>query len=256
MEEKGHAHQNHAASAAFCTHMLVLLSCFFTYLLAETGYRIYRYQRLYYHYYALHDGTKTGRNDPYLGYPPNVQSDEPAQEGREPRRFHTNQYGHISYKEYPETKPDGEFRIVTIGDSFTAGVMNSVQWPDVLEARLGQNAVWQKKTGKSLLVINLGIDGISAEQFMEVFEREGKRFDADLVLVSFILDDLPRRPYIRGQTQNHEDIARFVRENILATCPWYAVYPELLANTAVGRRLGLRPKLDPQCCRVIMTRST
>src|SRR5205814_8908459 len=48
-------------------------------------------------------------------------------------RWRTNSHGHVSDQEYPIGKPANEYRIVVLGDSFAAGIMSSIRWPDVRE---------------------------------------------------------------------------------------------------------------------------
>jgi hypothetical protein len=170
-----------------------------------------------------------------------------------PWRWRTNSHGHIADGEYPVEKPENEFRIITIGDSFTAGVTNSVRWPALLEECLSRDPEWTKLVGKRTRVINLGLHGMGVVQFKEVFEREAIRFAPDLVLVSLILDDLRRKLFYQGKpredNQTDAAIRAFVREKILRPLPWFGFYPEFLAVTKLGQRLGMRSRLEPQLIR-------
>ena len=164
-------------------------------------------------------------------------------ENLSPRRFNTNSHGHISDVEYPVEKPSGEYRIVVIGDSFTAGVTNSVRWPDELERELRRHGLDRCR------VINVGLDGISASQFIDVYKHEARRFEPDMVVVNILADNLPRPPYSRGahNLETRPEAAReFARSHFVDPLPWWNPTPELVARKPFGQRLGFRPKLDPQ----------
>src|SRR5262249_35111827 len=113
--------------------------------------------------------------------------------------FHVNKWGIIDDDDYPVEKPADEYRIVIIGDSFTAGVMNTVRWPALLQEKLNQSPIWRQiVNNKTTRVINLGRDGIGLVQFDKVLLLDGLKFTPDLILVNFIADDVMRKPYFRG----------------------------------------------------------
>jgi len=246
---------------AFFRFLLVSTSVAFAYGLLETGYRIIRYRSLHQQYCGLMENGQIQGNAPDFStfdsrigfrYRSAIQVNEtPTTPCLSPRRWRTNKHGHIADGDYPVPKPPDEFRIAAIGDSFTAGITNSVRWPAVLEQQLNSNADWRRLIGKRTRVLNFGLDGIGAVQFKAVFEHEAIRFEPDLVLVSLIIDDLPRKPYYRGlpDPKAKQHIPTFVEENILAPLPWLGFYPELLASLGVSRHLRLKPRLEPQFAR-------
>jgi lysophospholipase L1-like esterase len=82
-------------------------------------------------------------------------------------------------------KPEGVFRIVTYGDSNTAG-MGTTIWPaelqKILERERGAARDWE--------VLNAGVHGYSSYQGLERFRQEVERVEPDLILVSFGWNDL------------------------------------------------------------------
>jgi lysophospholipase L1-like esterase len=93
--------------------------------------------------------------------------------------------------EFTETKPDGVFRILALGDSMTFGPGVDVEqtYPKVLERLLneGQEGRYQ--------VINAGASGYSAYEELVTWRNRGEALDPDLVIVGFCVNDVgdPRR---------------------------------------------------------------
>ncbi len=91
-----------------------------------------------------------------------------------------------------EPKGAGVRRIVALGDSFTHGdavARTEDLWPYVVERALGQHG------GPTVEAINLGRGGLTTVNEAEMLETMGWRFQPDLVLVQFTLNDpLPSGP--------------------------------------------------------------
>ena len=86
-------------------------------------------------------------------------------------------------REFPEEKPAGGFRVMAIGDSFTFGAVAIADvWPKVLEHRLGQLF-----PGRPVEVIDAGVPCYSTEQELRYFEKFGRRFHPDLVVLGFFV---------------------------------------------------------------------
>ena len=83
--------------------------------------------------------------------------------------------------EYSPEKPDGVFRIITLGDSFTFGLYVDTpdNWTELLEDKL--NSLSCTKV-KKFEVINLGVFGYDKEYSVERFRRRGVKYDPDLVI--------------------------------------------------------------------------
>lgn len=83
----------------------------------------------------------------------------------------------------PVNKPDGTFRILVIGDSFTVGanVEQVEAYSEVLEALLNENAV------SKVEVINTGVGGWQPFQYAQYYEHYGWKYSPDLILVGFFV---------------------------------------------------------------------
>jgi lysophospholipase L1-like esterase len=87
--------------------------------------------------------------------------------------------------DYPMKKPAGVFRILGLGDSFTFGwgVAEEKIYLRLLERRL-------REAGNNVEVINAAVPAWHSLQSLEYLLREGVRFQPDLVVASFFVDDV------------------------------------------------------------------
>lgn len=99
--------------------------------------------------------------------------------------FRINSRGLRADREYPYEKPAKTKRIVSLGDSFTAGYEVDVEqtFSSVLERDL-------RNRGYDVEVINAGVSGYSTAEACLYLERELLEYDPDLVLISFFGNDL------------------------------------------------------------------
>jgi lysophospholipase L1-like esterase len=99
--------------------------------------------------------------------------------------FRINGQGLRADRDYPYAKPPGVRRIVSLGDSFTAGyeVQGDETFSSVLERAL-------RERGYDVEVLNAGVSGYSTAEAVLYLERELLRYEPDLVLVSFFGNDL------------------------------------------------------------------
>jgi hypothetical protein len=95
-----------------------------------------------------------------------------------------NRYGHRG-GEHPEKKPAGVFRILGLGDSFTFGwgVAEEDTFLQVLERKL-------RGAGHRVQVLNAAVPAWHSSQALHYLAREGMRFEPDLVVMSFFMDDV------------------------------------------------------------------
>ena len=79
-------------------------------------------------------------------------------------------------------KPQGARRVVVIGDSFVDGytVATPERMTEVLASRLG----------KRFEVVNLGVGAYSTDQELLLLERQGWKYQPDLVLLAFYYNDV------------------------------------------------------------------
>lgn len=91
--------------------------------------------------------------------------------------------------EVPEPKPEGEFRILALGDSctFGKGVLEPETWPRVLEELLSADL----PEGRTVRVVNLGVNGYATRDYVHVFETVGRHLEPDLVVVGYNINDFP-----------------------------------------------------------------
>jgi hypothetical protein len=87
-------------------------------------------------------------------------------------------------EEYPYQKPEGTYRILVLGDSFTYGdgVQRSEAFPEMLESLLKEHGSFE--------VINTGVTGYGLTQETLYYETEGYKYEPDLVMLVFYHNDL------------------------------------------------------------------
>ena len=100
-------------------------------------------------------------------------------------QFRINQQGMRDDREFGYDKPAGVKRIISLGDSFTIGYEVDVDqtFSAVLERQLTE-------TGYEVQVINAGVSGFSNAEEALYLERELLKYDPDVVVLSFFVNDL------------------------------------------------------------------
>jgi len=103
------------------------------------------------------------------------------------RGFTINSAGFRDY-EYAETKTEKTYRTIIVGDSTTAG--NGVQdldktYTKQLEKLLNTN----NTTGIHYEVLNMGVGGYHTMQEVETLRVKGLKYNPDLILVTFCVND-------------------------------------------------------------------
>jgi lysophospholipase L1-like esterase len=194
-----------------------------------------------------------------------------------------NNAGHIELSDDTIAKPEGEFRIAAIGDSFTATTVSESTWAERLEAILNRSDDLKRSLGKKTFkVMNFGLDGTGIVQWPSVYETKVRKYQPDLVIVNFIGNDIFRRFVFRATIpqrgyaetiactslpailQNRDcqsalafvvpaevgndkgklaEIKRSAFEADVRSLPWVSPRPELLAVVTRGR-LGFRDTLE------------
>jgi hypothetical protein len=97
-----------------------------------------------------------------------------------------NNLGMLSTNDVIVDKPDLEFRIACLGDSFTATPSNKVQWPAALEEFLDQDDALKQAIGKTAFrTLNLALDGTGLDQILTVYEHKAKPLSPDMVIINF-----------------------------------------------------------------------
>jgi hypothetical protein len=95
----------------------------------------------------------------------------------------------------PYEKPAGVKRVVVLGDSTSWGwgVDDDEMWTRLVE----------KELGPSVELVNLSVPGYGTDQELWAFEREGRKYRPDLVLLGFVHNDLVsnRFPVMQGMNK-------------------------------------------------------
>ena len=89
--------------------------------------------------------------------------------------------------EYEYAKPDGVRRILHLGDSVSFGYLlkdYNQAYPPLLEKIL------EEKTGDNIQTVNLSVGGYATWQENIQLRREGYKYNSDLVILSFVLNDV------------------------------------------------------------------
>ena len=92
--------------------------------------------------------------------------------------------------ELPYAKPADRFRILYLGDSVTFGfrlARDEQTFPYQVEAIL------EERLKQEIETVNAGVGGYSPWQEYGYFAREGLKYDPDLVVVSFVLNDVTEK---------------------------------------------------------------
>lgn len=102
-------------------------------------------------------------------------------------------------REYLEAAPPDTFRVLALGDSFTwasGGVPFDSLWHRRLEQRLAG------ERGSAVEVLALGVPGIGTDFELRMFQLEGARLGADLVVLAFFVgnDFSDVVPYVFDRT--------------------------------------------------------
>ena len=152
-------------------------------------------------------GMERARRHPFYGwvYNPGFAIDEPD------IQIHVNSLG-LRGEEFPIVKPPGEFRILCIGGSTTAG--EEVREAETYPARL-QEMLRARNPGMAIRVINGGIPAYELPDSTRLFELNHYRFGADVVTIYHGINDLYSH---RGADA---DIPRRLNYTARPTMPFY-----------------------------------
>jgi lysophospholipase L1-like esterase len=99
---------------------------------------------------------------------------------------HINRQGRRG-PEVPTLKPSGEFRILSLGDSFTFG--DGVADGETFTARLEDLLNEDAESGLHYRAINAGVSGFNTFQEVAWLKHIGPSLEPDLVLITFYIND-------------------------------------------------------------------
>ena len=101
-------------------------------------------------------------------------------------------------REYPYEKGEGVFRILVLGDSFSAALQVPLEqiWHEIVERRLNGPA----RTNTKVEIINAGVPGWGTGQQLLYYRHEGYKYSPDLILLQFYHNDIANNdPTIQGR---------------------------------------------------------
>jgi hypothetical protein len=138
------------------------------------------------------------RHDPDLGWSHEPSVHVPDLYG-EHRGLTTNARGLRATEEYERAAPDGRYRVLCVGDSFTLGY--GVDDAATYEAEL-------ERQEPRLQAVNMGQGGYGVDQAYLWYRRDGDALEHDLVLFAFIAPDFDRMLESRFQGRLEKPLLR------------------------------------------------
>lgn len=135
-------------------------------------------------YHAVGGRRTTGRPDRPEAESLYVLLDSPVIYGLNPRHPGINSRG-LRDREVDVPKPAGVVRVLILGDSVTFGtlVAREKTYPSRLERLLGE------RNGRAE-VVNAGVNGYNAYNELQFYLTEGRKYDPDIVIVAFCMNDV------------------------------------------------------------------
>jgi len=126
---------------------------------------------------------KVGQYDPRLGYRLTPNTTGHLQSAEFDTHFRINASGLRMEREVPFEKPPGKRRVLLLGDSFTFGhgVNDRDRFGDKLESLLD-----------GVEVVNMGVWGTGTDQQLLLYEEQGVKYGADLVILCFFTENIQR----------------------------------------------------------------
>ncbi|HEY6466699.1 MAG TPA: hypothetical protein VIY69_11950 [Candidatus Acidoferrales bacterium] len=221
--------------------MAATLGIFF--MCAEVGFRIYLYHAMTNQLVQLVKQQLSAADgfyqfDPQIGfhYKPDLTV---VNGGNFRNEFSTNRFGFIGNdidrNSFTVKKPEDEYRIAVLGDSFALSAQGYIRWSDLVQDYLNHSPAWRTYVGgRFTRVMNFALDGTGFEQWTRVYRFRASDFSPDLVVVSFIINSVVFPQFVyRGSrldvsTSDDASIRGFVETNLLSKLPWYGLHSELL----------------------------
>ena len=133
---------------------------------------------------------------------------------------------------HPEAKAEGVYRVLILGCSTTFGwgVQDEESYPAVVERILRERGV------SSVEILNGGQPGYTSFQGLWFYENVGRRYDADLVLFGFVVQDARRAAYSdRSQALLQAD-ARFLKQKLLYRSRSYRALKEAIDRRRIASK--------------------
>ena len=126
--------------------------------------------------------------DPLYGWRkiPGIATTRVSTKGMNSVFFRINSRG-FRGPEYPYEKPENEYRILFLGDSFTEGFMLTEEdhFAEIMKRKLNN-----MKSKMHFEALNSGVAGWGTDQELLFFQNEGKKYKPDLTILMFYQNDL------------------------------------------------------------------
>lgn len=152
-------------------------------------------------------------------------------------RYTINSDGLNQIPDYKPDKPEGVYRIVTLGDSYTFGenVNTEDNYPSQLEKKLNEDL--KCKNIQKFQVLNLGMEGYDISYAVERYKLRGQKYNPDLVLW-FIIDadllridelQIPKTKYYDLQLKNSGEADKLAKAGVFYQ-GWHQALAEIVKN--------------------------
>lgn len=144
--------------------------------------------------------------------------------------------------DYPVEKDNTVYRILTLGDSFTFGVLVDTQenWTEKLEVML--NSWLRCESKKEFEVINLGVGGYDIEYALERYKIRGAKYNPDLVIWLIKGDDLWQVNKVIRPIAHRYTLENTQEGGSEAYRPWLLATQEFKKNTDLNDLIVMHKK--------------
>ncbi len=186
------------------------------------------------------------QRDPYLGWlhKPGARFTHSREEFSIPVRYSSVGLRDV---EHDEVKPDSTFRIAILGDSFMEA--NQVLLEQALVRRLESDVERIDSGQRDIETINFGVSGYGTIQYLIVLRQFVLKYDPDLVILSFCLNDI--------YDNLHFGFARLEGEKLVIDPPRRQNWKGKLSSSAksfLAQRSHLWTLLSPRLTQILKKR--
>ncbi|KPK00674.1 MAG: hypothetical protein AMK71_08065 [Nitrospira bacterium SG8_35_4] len=116
-------------------------------------------------------------------------------------RYNINKHGWRDYNHDYE-KPDNTVRILVLGDSITNGY--GINMEEIYAKQFEQELNKDSGSSNRYEVITIAMSGLNTKQEAYLFETEGIKFDPDVVVIGYALNDPEKGSSLRKSRQSKE----------------------------------------------------
>ena len=142
--------------------------------------------------------------------------------------------------EYPYEKDSSQYRVLVLGDSYAEGYTVGF---DSVFTRVLERQLQQKMADRAPQVVNGGTGGYSTDQELLFYRSEGRRYDPDLVVLLFCINDVwfnSQDKYWRGAKPVFRLTGKGLKlENVPVPEPHPGVKSWLLEHSQIAKRLKI-----------------